>query len=69
MHADDDAAQAQTLYDAIEEAVAAESYKEFEAQNALQYRSELIGLEEFQAFVDSEVETYTTVLRELGYIE
>ncbi len=69
MHADDDPEQAQTLYDIIEEAVATESYQTFEAQNALQYRSELIGLDEFQAFVDEEIETYTTVLRELGYIQ
>lgn len=69
MQADDNPAHAQTLYDAIAEAVETESYKEFEEQNALQYRSELIGLDEFQEFVDQEVETYTTVLRELGYIE
>lgn len=47
MQVEDDPAQAQTLYDVISEAVETESYKEFEEQNALQYRSELIGLDEF----------------------
>lgn len=69
MHEGDDSAQAETLYDVIGEAVEAEGYQTFVEQNALQYRSELIGLEEFQDFVDQEVETYTAVLRELGYIQ
>lgn len=69
MQAEDDPAHAETLYDLVSQAVATESYKEFEEQNALQYRSELIGPEEFQAFIDKEIETYGAVLRELGYIE
>ena len=69
MQADDSAENAETLYADIEEAVATESYKKFEEQNALQYRSELLGPDEFQTFIDGEIETYTTVLRELGYIE
>ena len=69
MQADDEMEHAQALYDMIGEAVETESYKEFEAQSALQYRSELIGLDEFAAFIDGEIETYTAVLRELGYIE
>ena len=69
MQANDDPAHAETLYGIIEEAVEAESYKTFEAQSALQYRSELIGLDEFQAFIDSEIETYTAVMQQLGLVE
>lgn len=69
MQADDTAENAETLFADIEEAVATESYKEFESQNALQYRSELLGPDEFQTFIDGEIEVYTAVLRELGYIE
>lgn len=69
MQADDEVEHAETLYGIIEQAVETDSYKEFEEQSALQYRSELIGLDEFQAFIDQEIETYTAVMQELGYIE
>ncbi len=69
MQAEDTEEHAEALYADIEEAVATESYKKFEEQNALQYRSELLGPDEFQTFIEGEIETYTTVLRELGYIE
>lgn len=69
MQAEDDPAHAETLYDLVGQAVETESYKEFEQQSALQYRSELIGLDEFQAFIDTEIETYTSVMRQLGYID
>lgn len=69
MQAEDDPAHAEALYGIIEEAVEAESYKEFEMQSALQYRSELIGLDEFQAFIDTEIETYTAVMQQLGLVE
>jgi putative tricarboxylic transport membrane protein len=69
MQAGDEAAKAQDLFGIIEQAVETAEYKEFEQQSALQYRSELIGPEAFQAFIDSEVETYTAVLKQLGYIE
>ena len=69
MQADDDPAQAQALHDIVSQAVETESYQQYEEQSALQYRSELLGPEEFAAFIQDEIDTYTTVLRELGYIE
>lgn len=66
MQAGDDRAHAEELFELIGQAVETESYKEFEAQSALQYRSKLIGLDEFQAFIDTEIETYTAVMRQLG---
>jgi putative tricarboxylic transport membrane protein len=69
MQAGDEAAKAKDLFGIIEQAVETAGYKEYEQQSALQYRSELIGPEAFQAFIDSEVETYTAVLKQLGYIE
>jgi putative tricarboxylic transport membrane protein len=69
MQASDDPAQAQRMYELVEQAVETEGYKEYEQQSALQYRSELIGLDDFQSFIDSEIETYTAVMKQLGYIE
>jgi putative tricarboxylic transport membrane protein len=69
MQSGDDMAHAETLYDLIGQAVETEGYKTYESQSALQYRSELIGLDEFQSFIDSEIETYTSVMRQLGYID
>jgi putative tricarboxylic transport membrane protein len=69
MQDDDDPAHAEALFGMIEQAVETEGYKEFEEQSALQYRSELLGPEEFQAFIDEEIETYTAVMKQLGYIE
>ena len=69
MQGGDDMDQAKHLYGVIEQAVEADSYKAFEAQSALQYRSELIGLDDFKAFIDTEIETYTSVMKQLGYID
>jgi putative tricarboxylic transport membrane protein len=69
MQASDNPAQAQRMYELVEQAVETEGYKEYEQQSALQYRSELIGLDDFQSFIDSEIETYTAVMKQLGYIE
>ena len=69
MQSGDDTEKANELFGIISQAVETESSKEFEAKSALQYRSELLGPEEFQAFIDSEIETYTAVLKQLGYIE
>ena len=60
--------KAEKLYSIFEEAVDAESYKKIEEQSGLQYRSELIGPEEFQEFLDNEVKVYTEVLKSLGQI-
>lgn len=69
MHNEADPAHVKVLYDAIEQAVATESYKDFEEKSALQYRSVLLGPEEFQKFVNKEITTYTKVLKELGLIK
>lgn len=52
----------------LSEAAQSESYKKVEEENALQYRSEYLGPEEFSAFVDEQIEIYTDVLTKLGYI-
>jgi putative tricarboxylic transport membrane protein len=59
---------ANALYSILEEAVEAPSYKEIEEQNALQYRSKLLGPDDFEAFLQQEIEVYTDVLNQLGYI-
>ena len=64
-----DPAQVDTLFGLVSEAVETEFYREFEEQAALQFRSELLGPEEFQAFIDAQIETYTQVLDALGLIE
>jgi putative tricarboxylic transport membrane protein len=69
MQENDNPAQAQKMYEIVEQAVETEVYKEYEQKSALQYRSDLIGLDDFQAFIDSEIETYTAVMKQLGYIE
>jgi putative tricarboxylic transport membrane protein len=58
-----------TMYGLVEQSVAADSYKEFEEQAALQFRSELLDPEAFKAFIDTEVETYTRVMTALGLID
>lgn len=60
---------AQALHDVFQQAVEAPSYKEVEEKNALQYRSELLGPDEFQAFMDDQIKIYTDVLKKLGHIE
>jgi len=66
MPAGSDAAQVETLFGLVSEAVASDAYQEVQEQAALQYRSVLLGPDEFQAFIDSEIETYTRVLDALG---
>ncbi|BDW84036.1 MULTISPECIES: tripartite tricarboxylate transporter substrate binding protein [Roseicyclus] len=56
------------MYSLVEQSVASDSYREFEEQAALQFRSELLDPAEFQAFIDTEVETYTRVLDALGLL-
>jgi putative tricarboxylic transport membrane protein len=69
MHAGDDPAHAITALEAIKQATQSESYKKFESDSALQYGSVILGPEEFQTFIDSEIALYTDVLKQLGYIE
>ncbi len=61
--------QVAKLHGMIAEATESESYKNFEEQSALQYRSVVIGPEEFAAFVEQERETYGNVLKQLGFTE
>lgn len=42
-------------------------YKEVETQSALQYRSEFLGPDEFKAFMDSETEAFSKIMKDLGY--
>lgn len=69
MHDDADPAQAAVLFDALAEAAQTESYEKFEEDSALQYRSVVLGPEEFQAFIDKEIAVYTDVLKQLGYVQ
>jgi putative tricarboxylic transport membrane protein len=57
------------LADIMSEAAQSEPYKANEEAGALQYRSVFLGPEEFQAFLEAEIEVYTEVLTELGYVE
>ncbi len=54
-----------TMFDVIEEAVEDPLYTSVEEQNMLQYRSELLGPDEFQEFFNSEMETYSDVMEQL----
>lgn len=56
------------LSDIIQQAAAADSYKKIEEENALQYRSEYLGSDEFAPFVSDEIGVYSDVLKKLGYI-
>jgi len=64
----DDPAHADKLAEVFERAVENETYKNIEEQNALQFRSRLIGPAEFQEFLDSEIETYQEVMEALGLL-
>lgn len=64
----DDKAHAGALFSIFEKAVKDERYKAVEEKNGLQYRSVLLGPDEFKAFLDSEIEIYRTVLKSLGHI-
>ncbi|MBO6602332.1 MAG: tripartite tricarboxylate transporter substrate binding protein [Roseicyclus sp.] len=68
MPADADPAHVETLYGLISEAVASDAYQEVQEQAALQFRSELLDPEEFQAFIEEEIEVYTRVLDALGLL-
>ncbi len=62
-------AHADALSAVFEKAVQDPRYKKVEEQNGLQYRSELLGPDEFKKFLDNEIETYRSVLERLGYIK
>lgn len=64
----DEKAHADALYSVFEKAVQAKSYKDIESKSGLQYRSVLLGPDEFKTFLESEIETYRAVLQKLGHI-
>ncbi len=66
--ADADGAIVDRLSQLMTDAVASESYKAIEVDSALQYRSVFFGPDEFQTFLEAEIEVYTAVLKQLGYI-
>ncbi len=68
LQADDSEEHAEQLFAIIEEAAQSDYYRRVEEENALQFRSELLGPDEFQEFMVRELEIYTTVLREQGFI-
>jgi putative tricarboxylic transport membrane protein len=68
LQSDDSAEHAEQLYALIEEAAQSDYYRRVEEDNALQFRSELLGPDEFQEFIERELEIYTTVLQEQGFI-
>lgn len=49
------------------EAVKADSYKDLEEKNALQYRSEFFGPEEFSKFLEGQREVYKEITEKLGF--
>lgn len=65
---EDSADHAQTLASIFAEAAQNETYKNIEEQNGLHYRSVVIGPDEFQEFLDGEIELYQEVLSALGHI-
>lgn len=69
LQASDSEEHAQAMFELVAQAADTDDYRRVEQDNALQFRSELLGPEEFAAFLEEEIEIYTTVLRELGYIE
>lgn len=68
LKADDNPDHAEALISILERAVEDPIYRNVEEQNALQYRSVVIGPEAFKEFVDSEVEVYREVLTALGHL-
>jgi putative tricarboxylic transport membrane protein len=68
LQAGDSPETAQALFDIVAEAAASDAYKQIEADNALQYRSVLLGPDEFAAFLEEEIAIYTEVLNQLGLI-
>lgn len=66
--ADADSATVDRLAQLMADAAASETYKTIETESALQYRSVFFGPEEFQTFLESEIDVYTDVMQQLGYI-
>lgn len=64
---EDSEEHAQKLGEIFSEAAKAESYKEIEEKNALQYRSEFAGPEEFSKFIEEQRKVYKEVTEKLGF--
>ncbi|MDN5344865.1 MAG: putative tricarboxylic transport rane protein, partial [Clostridia bacterium] len=57
------------LYEAFAKSMEAPVYKTMEKENLLNLRPGLMGPEEFQKFIDSELQVYGDVLKKLGHIK
>jgi putative tricarboxylic transport membrane protein len=68
LQGDDSGEHAEQRFAIIEEAAQSDYYRRVEEENALQFRSVLLGPDGFQEFIDRELEIYTTVLQEQGFI-
>ncbi|WP_252912364.1 Bug family tripartite tricarboxylate transporter substrate binding protein [Aliihoeflea aestuarii] len=64
---DTDDAVVQQLFELLRAASETDNYRRVEEESALQYRSEILGPDEFEAFIEQELETYTSVMRQMGY--
>jgi putative tricarboxylic transport membrane protein len=69
LHAADDETTGNTLFGILDRAAASKSYKTIETESGLQFRSEVLGPNQFADFVKHEIEIYTDVLKQLGYVE
>lgn len=65
--ADADSAVIGRLAQLMADAAVSESYKAIELESALQYRSVFFGPDEFEAFLEAEIDAYTEVMKQLGY--
>jgi putative tricarboxylic transport membrane protein len=64
---DTDAVIVDELTDLFKAASEDPAYKEIEMKAALQYRSEFLGPEEFKSFLDTEIEAFAKIMKDLGY--
>lgn len=69
MHASDDEANANTMFSILDQAAASQSYKTIEKESGLQFRSKILGPKQFKEFMQHEVEIYTDILKQLGYVD
>ncbi len=69
MPADADPEHVAKMFDLVSQAVASDAYQEVQEQAALQFRSVLLGPDEFAEFIEQEIATYTEVLTALGLTE
>jgi len=59
----------ETLYNAFSKSMESKIYKAMEEENLLYLRPGLLGPEDFQKFLDSEMEVYGKVLKKIGLVK